>query len=102
MGMQGIPDWVEMMRKAAKVLELSSQYDGFSMQSGSQPQATLTSAQLKSRDLYIFCEQSQRKSSSSQIYTNIGLACLAIRRLLQVTFFLSPSQPTSDSDGRVV
>jgi hypothetical protein len=44
----------------------------------------LTEDQRIGRGLYLFAETKEKKSQASQIYANVGLACLAIRRLLQV------------------
>ena len=45
---------------------------------------TISDDQRISRGLYIFADQHQSQSDASQIYANVGLACIGIRRLLQV------------------
>ena len=47
----------------------------------------LTKDQRIGRGLYLFTETNERTSAATQIYANVGLACLAIRRLLQVCPF---------------
>ena len=48
--------------------------------------SALTEEQRKGRELYLFSERNERNSLASQIYANLGLACLGIRRLLQACY----------------
>ena len=77
---QDISDWVRMMGDTADLL----QRDDFRLENSMKTAASLSPAQVKSQDLFLFSEQSEKKSWSSQIYSNIGLASLGIWRLLQV------------------
>ena len=48
--------------------------------------STLMEEQRLGRELFLFAEKHEKKSQASQIYANVGLACLGIRRLLQACY----------------
>ena len=68
------------MNKADSLLKSSTV--GHRADNGVKSTTTLSDDQLKSREIYMFSERNERTSMLSQIYANIGLACLAIRRFL--------------------
>lgn len=47
---------------------------------------TATMNQDVGRRLYEFAERHERRADASAIYANVGLACLAIRRVLQACY----------------
>jgi len=61
---------------------LKSSRGGHRADNGVELPTTLSTDQLKGRELYIFSEGRERTSMLSRIYANIGLACLGIRRFL--------------------
>jgi hypothetical protein len=79
---QGLSDWVETISKALSTLQ-SAQAN--SRNTEITP-STLTDDQRRGRELYLFAEKHERNSKASQIYANVGLACLGIRRLLQACY----------------
>jgi hypothetical protein len=68
------------MKKADTLLKSST--GGHRADNGVESTTALSTDQLKSRELYLYSERSERSSTLSQIYSNIGLACLGIRRFL--------------------
>lgn len=92
---QSLPDWVDTLNKADTLLK--SRTNNHSADNGLIPSTALSADQLKSRELYLYSERSERTSELSQIYANVGFACLAIRRLLAVCliscFFVVFSYP---------
>lgn len=51
--------------------------------------AGLSQEKLTNRDLYLCYQRNEAKSDVSVVYANVGLACLAMRRLLQVSFLFA-------------
>jgi hypothetical protein len=80
---QDLSDWTTIISKANSVLQADKARNQKTLNTGRTP-PTLTEDQRIGRELYLFAEFNERKSQAAQIYANVGLACLAIRRLLQV------------------
>jgi len=73
-------DWVDTLKNTDALLKSST--GGHRADNGVELTEALSADQLKSRELYIYSERSERTSTLSQIYANIGQACLGIRRFL--------------------
>jgi Iap family predicted aminopeptidase len=82
---QDLSDWVATMSKALSILQLHKSRNENIENTGTTSHA-LTNDQKRGRELYLFAEKNERKSQAAQIYANIGLACLGIRRLLQASY----------------
>jgi hypothetical protein len=81
---QDLPDWTKVIYKAHSILQLDKEKN--SDTENINPR-TLTEDQRIGRELYMFVQRHERKTLAYQIYANVGLACLGIRRLLQVHCF---------------
>jgi hypothetical protein len=80
---QDLSDWTKLISKAHNTLK----YDKLTnLDKGKTSPTTLTEDQRIGRELYLFSQKYERKSHAYQIYANVGLACLGIRRLLQVCY----------------
>lgn len=79
-----LPGWTEIMSKAVVLLQ-SGCGPSSSMEVGHEALKSLSTQQLKGRELYSFSERHARSSDVSTIYANIGLASLAISRILQAS-----------------
>jgi hypothetical protein len=80
---QDLSDWTKIISKANSLVQADRISKSKLSNKGVSP-PTLLEDQKIGRKLYMFAEMNQRKSHVYQIYANVGLACLAIRRLLQV------------------
>ena len=78
-----LADWVALTSNALSILQTEKDRKCNNANVGAIGQ-TLTEDQKIGRELYLFSEINERRSQASQIYANVGLACLGIRRLLQV------------------
>jgi hypothetical protein len=82
---QDLSDWTTTISKASSLLQKDKEKEKNSRNTGKTGQV-LTENQRIGRELYLFAEWHERKSLVSQIYVNVGMACLGIRRLLQVFY----------------
>ena len=82
---QDLSDWVEISSKALSILQSAQAQNSKGTNTGYTTN-TLTEDQRIGRELYLFAEKHERKSQASQIYANVGLACLGIHRLLQACY----------------
>jgi hypothetical protein len=82
---QDLSDWVEITSKALSILQ-AAKARNYNAANAGITLNTLTEDQRIGRELYLFAEKHERKSQASQIYANVGLACLGIRRLLQAYY----------------
>jgi hypothetical protein len=82
---QDLSDWTTTISKVSSLLQKDKEKEENSRNTGKTGQV-LTENQRIGRELYLFAEWHERKSLVSQIYVNVGMACLGIRRLLQVFY----------------
>ena len=97
---QSLHDWVDALKKAYDLLQSSKR--GHHAGDGFTSSTNLSVDQLKSRELYLYSVSKERTGDLSRICGNIGLACLAIRRLLKASFIFIFSSPASLVGFRVV
>jgi hypothetical protein len=82
---QSVPDLADCIKKAIAAFKDgdAKRFDGEKV----SETVTLTEEQSKRRELYFCYQRNELRSDSLTILANVGLACLAIRRLLKARLF---------------
>ena len=63
----------------------------------------LLEEKTRNRELYIYYQRNKKKSDVSLIYANVGLTCLAMRWILQVSILSSLGYDSgTHGNGRVI
>ena len=98
-GYQNIENLEELIHRAVNAFEVQ---ESERLDREKVVDVDLTVGQAKSRELYFCYQNYEKKSDSSTILANVGLACLGIRRLLQVNAFSTPGWARSHIKSRAI